>query len=130
VFGVKVKQINTASGGTLNLVVKRDWQDLPNTNPSVGGSLVILDMNQLQYVTVNNRQHEAARQRGQGRQAPDADLFLEEWLTEFSLEMKFGGSQGGSRWRRCTRGCEASPANHPKRGPPARSGRPAYPLGV
>lgn len=96
VFGVKVRQIVTASGGTLNIVVKRDWQDLPNTNPSVGGSIVILDMNQLKFATLPGRNTKLLDNGGQGRQAPDADLYLEEWLSEFSLEMKFGGSQGGS----------------------------------
>jgi hypothetical protein len=95
-FGVKVNKIQTASGGTLNLVVKPDWQDYPNTNPSVGGSLVILDMSALKYATLPGRNTKLLDNAGQGRQAPDADLYLEEWLSEFSLEMKFGGSQGGS----------------------------------
>lgn len=89
-YGVSTKKFITGAGDELHMVLKRDWQDLPMVSPGMGGTCVILDLEDgdvcrrpLRKTKINTN----AQGNGQDKQ-------VQELLTEESLEVRFAVKHG------------------------------------
>ena len=80
-YGVSLMEYRGANGGTVKIVEKRDWLDFSTTSNQIGSWAVLVDMDDVvmrplrKTVLLPNRQ------------APDKDATIQEYLTEFSLQV-------------------------------------------
>ncbi len=80
-YGVSLMEYRGANGGTVKIVEKRDWLDFSTTSNQIGSWAVLVDMDDVvmrplrKTVLLPNRQ------------APDRDSTIQEYLTEFSLQV-------------------------------------------
>jgi hypothetical protein len=80
-FGVSLQEYRGANGGTVKIVEKRDWLDYSTTSNQIGSWAVLVDMDD---VTMRPLRKTALLPN---RQAPDADTTVQEYLTEYSLQV-------------------------------------------
>lgn len=81
-YGVSLQRYMGSSGETVQIVVKRDWQDYDQTTTSgVGTWAFLVDMDD---VTMRPLRKTVMLPN---RQAPDEDSLKQEYLTEYSLEI-------------------------------------------
>lgn len=80
-FGVSLSKYQSASGATVDLVVKRDWYDFQTGSNQYGGIGVVVDMDD---VTMRPLRDTVLKP---DRQANDEDSIKQEYLTEWSLEL-------------------------------------------
>lgn len=80
-FGVSISKYQSASGATVDLVVKRDWYDFQTGSNQYGGIGVVVDMDD---VTMRPLRDTVLKP---DRQANDEDSIKQEYLTEWSLEL-------------------------------------------
>jgi hypothetical protein len=89
-YGVKVNRwLDGAYGRTVPMTVYPNWNDFQTGSNQMGGRVYIVDMSAVKLRT-------APAVRGKPRfaalrvdiQAPDADVFAAEYLSEFSLEVR------------------------------------------
>ncbi len=80
-YGVSLMEYRGANGGTVKIVEKRDWLDFSTASNQIGSWAVLVDMDDVvmrplrKTVLLPNRQ------------APDRDSTIQEYLTEFSLQV-------------------------------------------
>jgi hypothetical protein len=80
-YGVSLMEYRGANGGTVKIVEKRDWLDFSSASNQIGSWAVLVDMDDVvmrplrKTVLLPNRQ------------APDRDSTIQEYLTEFSLQV-------------------------------------------
>lgn len=81
-FGVKIDTfVQSAFGTSLPTIVKRDWKDFAANEFSMGGSLWCVDMDSVWLRPLRTTQLLLSRE------ANDADLTSEEYLTELTFEV-------------------------------------------
>ena len=80
-YGVSLMEYRGANGGTVKIVEKRDWLDFSSTSNQIGSWAVLVDMDD---VVMRPLRKTALLPN---RQAPDADKTVQEYLTEFSLQV-------------------------------------------
>jgi hypothetical protein len=80
-YGVSLSKYQSASGATVQIMVKRDWYDFQNTSNQYGGIGVVVDM---EDVTMRPLRDTVLKP---DRQANDEDSVKQEYLTEWSLEV-------------------------------------------
>jgi hypothetical protein len=80
-YGVSLMEYRGANGGTVKIVEKRDWLDFSSTSNQIGSWAVLVDMDD---VVMRPLRKTALLPN---RQAPDADQTVQEYLTEFSLQV-------------------------------------------
>jgi hypothetical protein len=88
-WGAKVDGfISGAYGFRVPVVVKRDWNDFSTSSTQYGGWGFVVDMENMEYTSLRDTA------LLQDRQAPDADAYDEEYLTEFSCKPKVEQTHG------------------------------------
>lgn len=80
-YGVSLSKYQSASGATVQIMVKRDWYDFQSTGNQYGGIGVVVDM---EDVTMRPLRDTVLKP---DRQANDEDSVKQEYLTEWSLEI-------------------------------------------
>lgn len=80
-YGVSLQEYRGANGGTVKIVEKRDWLDYSTASNQIGSWAVLVDMDD---VVMRPLRKTALLPN---RQAPDADTTIQEYLTEFSLQV-------------------------------------------
>jgi hypothetical protein len=80
-YGVSLQEYRGANGGTVKIVEKRDWLDYSTTSNQIGSWAVLVDMDD---VVMRPLRKTALLPN---RQAPDADTTIQEYLTEYSLQV-------------------------------------------
>ena len=80
-YGVSLMEYRGANGGTVKIVEKRDWLDFSSTSNQIGSWAVLVDMDD---VVMRPLRKTALLPN---RQAPDADQTVQEYLSEFSLQV-------------------------------------------
>jgi len=80
-YGVSLSKYQSASGATVQIMVKRDWYDFQSTSNQYGGIGVVVDM---EDVTMRPLRDTVLKP---DRQANDEDSVKQEYLTEWSLEI-------------------------------------------
>lgn len=80
-YGVSLQEYRGANGGTVKIVEKRDWLDYSTASNQIGSWAVLVDMDD---VTMRPLRKTALLPN---RQAPDADSTIQEYLTEYSLQV-------------------------------------------
>ena len=80
-YGVSLMEYRGANGGTVKIVEKRDWLDFSSASNQIGSWAVLVDMDD---VVMRPLRKTALLPN---RQAPDADKTVQEYLTEFSLQV-------------------------------------------
>jgi hypothetical protein len=80
-YGVSLQEYRGANGGTVKIVEKRDWLDFSTTSNQIGSWAVLVDMDD---VVMRPLRKTALLPN---RQAPDADTTVQEYLTEYSLQV-------------------------------------------
>lgn len=81
IYGVSTTRFITGAGDELLVILKRDWGDFPTASPGMGGTAVILDMNEVTYRPLRPTFVKT------NVQSNDADLREDEVLTETSLQL-------------------------------------------
>jgi hypothetical protein len=81
-WGVSLDTYRSANGFTVGLVEKRDWADFATASPALGGSLFVLDMNNVTMRVLRDTKLKPKRQ------ANDEDSQKQEYLTEWSFMLK------------------------------------------
>lgn len=83
-WGTKLNRyVSGAYGDGLDVVVMREWQDYQAGSNQFGGWAFLIDMDDLRFRPLQNRNTKVLRDR----QAPDEDSQKEEVLTEWTLEI-------------------------------------------
>ena len=80
-YGVSLQEYRGANGGSVKIVEKRDWLDYSTTSNQIGSWAVLVDMDD---VVMRPLRKTALLPN---RQAPDRDATIQEYLTEFSLQV-------------------------------------------
>ena len=80
-YGVSLQEYRGANGGTVKIVEKRDWLDYSTSSNQIGSWAVLVDMDD---VVMRPLRKTALLPN---RQAPDRDATIQEYLTEFSLQV-------------------------------------------
>ena len=80
-YGVSLQEYRGANGGTVKIVEKRDWLDYSTTSNQIGSWAILVDMDD---VVMRPLRKTALLPN---RQAPDRDATIQEYLTEFSLQV-------------------------------------------
>lgn len=80
-YGVSLQEYRGANGGTVKIVEKRDWLDFSTASNQIGSWAVLVDMDD---VVMRPLRKTALLPN---RQAPDADTTIQEYLTEYSLQV-------------------------------------------
>jgi hypothetical protein len=80
-YGVSLMEYRGANGGTVKIVEKRDWLDFSSTSNQIGSWAVLVDMDDVVMRPLRKTSLLP------NRQAPDADKTVQEYLTEFSLQV-------------------------------------------
>ncbi len=80
-YGVSLQEYRGANGGTVKIVEKRDWLDFSTASNQIGSWAVLVDM---EDVTMRPLRKTVLLPN---RQAPDADTTIQEYLTEYSLQV-------------------------------------------
>ena len=80
-YGVSLQEYRGANGGTVKIVEKRDWLDYSTASNQIGSWAVLVDMDD---VVMRPLRKTALLPN---RQAPDRDATIQEYLTEFSLQV-------------------------------------------
>ena len=81
-WGVNLSSYESANGYKLNLVEKRDWADFTQTSPGLGGTIMVLTMDNCVMRPLRDT---ALKPK---RQANDEDSQKQEYLTETSFMLK------------------------------------------
>ena len=90
VHGVKVDGfISGAYGYKLPIIVKREWQSIPEAN-EFGGCIFIVDMNYVSRRPMRNRDTKMLT----NRQGPGIDGVINEYLTETSFQIAHNDVHG------------------------------------
>jgi hypothetical protein len=85
VAGLKVDAfMSGVYGYELPIVVKKDWNDFPTTLKQYGGWVFIVDHNRIEYKPLKG----ASTSLLTSRQHPGGDRVSEEWLTEYTWEIR------------------------------------------
>lgn len=80
-YGVSLQEYRGANGGSVKIVEKRDWLDYSTASNQIGSWAVLVDMDD---VVMRPLRKTALLPN---RQAPDRDATIQEYLTEFSLQV-------------------------------------------
>ncbi|CAB4171921.1 Family of unknown function (DUF5309) [uncultured Caudovirales phage] len=80
-FGVSLQEYRGANGGTVKIVEKRDWLDFSTSSNQIGSWAIMLDMDDVVMRPLRTTAMLT------NRQAPDADTTVQEYLTEYSLQV-------------------------------------------
>lgn len=83
-WGVSLDVYRSANGFNVGLVEKRDWADFATASPALGGSLFVLDMENVVLRPLQGRDTQLKPKR----QANDEDSQKQEYLTETSFMLK------------------------------------------
>ena len=80
-YGVSLATYQSASGATVQIMVKRDWYDFQSANGQYGGIGVVVDMEDVKMRPLRDTVLKP------DRQANDEDSVKQEYLTEWSFEI-------------------------------------------
>jgi hypothetical protein len=93
VYGARVDAfIHATYGGSIPVIVKRDWADLDKTSTNYGTWAFLIDMEYIRHRPLKNNGVDRWMQLRRNIQPPDADAVIHEYLSEASFE--FG-------WEKC-----------------------------
>jgi hypothetical protein len=80
-YGVSLSTYQSASGATVQIMVKRDWYDFQSADGQYGGIGVVVDMEDVKMRPLRDTVLKP------DRQANDEDSVKQEYLTEWSFEL-------------------------------------------
>jgi hypothetical protein len=89
-WGVAITSYQSASGLQLPIVVKQDWNDLPAASPGLGGTMVVLNMDNVRMRQLQGRSIAVL----ENRQGNDEDARKDEWFLECSFQLIQESSHG------------------------------------
>jgi hypothetical protein len=81
VYGVATTRYRTSLGDELLLIVHRDWGDMPNAAPGMGGTMFVVDMANVSKRPLRNTYVKT------NIQANDADQRIDEIISETSMQV-------------------------------------------